>query len=1305
MGAIASVLQWHCVSCSYINPTEKLKCNRCGILRQIHIDKEEAIDHSPGVSTITRNFTEASNFTVIRKFMCKDNKGFQKNCKGKIPAEKCSLNLRKTVIKALPPLNRSSSVEYLQKKSINSLRRTQSLYSLNHFICNNCKVIFKCSTYLCILCNSQLAEMNVTQSPCKYCSLTPVEYPQSHSIHKKIDISPLGCRCRQNKNKIVSLSNIESYSSSIVKKKCEPSIDSEIPKNIRTTASGINDQPGSNPNKWSLQIGLPVSTWTCNRCTLLNSPNISVCEACESPYTPDLNSNVTMSPSVIIKVDNWTDNKALRNPSGLMMEERPSYRRSFSELGSSKNFQFNINRHSLESELARITFPKYSTSMTDIQGSHNYPVPDVLSSEKSCFNLNKSSSDLCGKILRNTSPSLYDNVGKSDKTNHVYQNQKISNGQSSKMDFNTDQHNEIMQALERGLPNMSKNWSLKERKWTCQMCSFSYNSLDNDQCEICKHQRSKPSLNQPSTITVTEDRPTELFLWKGKGKVPLATLDQDLDEDFLFPNGEGTSNDQTWTCKKCTLVNNAKSLCCEACCGSKLKSISLSNDMTLRKGEFWSCSLCTLKNPLSYLHCSVCKEPRKHTSSSSVSPNHMLEKKNSYRIGRMTDINSEHTRVNLESDKDIAPPRPASLQFTPWSCKYCTFENNKTKMMCDMCQQMRLNSDTNTEEFLRLSDEEIADKHWNYIVRYCRSRKQSFIDDAFRPGNHSLYYYPSDTNPTHIVKWKRVRDISVDDGPESDLPWALFRRPHISDISQGILGNCWLLSALTVLAEREELLRAIIITRDICPQGVYQVRLCKDGRWKTLLLDDYFPCDKRGHLLYSQAKRRQLWVPLIEKAVAKVHGCYEALISGRTIEGLATLTGAPCESIPLQATPKSDEELDTDFIWAQLLSSREAMFLMGASCGGGNMRVDEQEFYNKGLRTRHAYSLLDVVDVRDYRLLKLRNPWGHFVWKGDWSNNSSLWSPLLRAQLMPNGPEDGTFWISFEDMLKYFDSIDICKIRPTWKETRLNGVLPPIADQEYLSCIYVTISEPTEVDLTLFQEGQRKSEKSQRSQLDLCVGIFKATSESSIGHLVEHSKRQVRGFVGCNKMLEPGMYSVIPLAFNHWNTGLVDPNAFPRYVLSIHSSKPVIVKKKVPSEFLLADTIISLTMDKGTRHHGRDGMTAYYLTKGWAGLVVVVENRHENKWLHVRCNCCESYNVVSTRGSLEAIDSIPPMTRQVIIVLTQLEGVGGFSIAHRLTHRTSNSPTLYDWGPEGRSHNPELDYQTIGLHSPRPISI
>ena len=61
------------------------------------------------------------------------------------------------------------------------------------------------------------------------------------------------------------------------------------------------------------------------------------------------------------------------------------------------------------------------------------------------------------------------------------------------------------------------------------------------------------------------------------------------------------------------------------------------------------------------------------------------------------------------------------------------------------------------------------------------------------------------------------------------------------------------------------------------------------------------------------------------------------------------------------------------------------------------------------------------------KLLRIRNPWGKLEWNGDWSDNSEKWTPELKKQLKVEDVDDGTFFMSFKDFLRFFTTSYICK--------------------------------------------------------------------------------------------------------------------------------------------------------------------------------------------------------------------------------------------------------------------------------------
>lgn len=96
------------------------------------------------------------------------------------------------------------------------------------------------------------------------------------------------------------------------------------------------------------------------------------------------------------------------------------------------------------------------------------------------------------------------------------------------------------------------------------------------------------------------------------------------------------------------------------------------------------------------------------------------------------------------------------------------------------------------------------------------------------------------------------------------------------------------------------MLERLFVTKFYNEEGVYRVKLCKNGEWTTVTIDDYFPCYPDGGPIFTTCTNNDLWILILEKAYAKLHGTYLALRGGYSSEGIQDLTGSPTIYYDLQ---------------------------------------------------------------------------------------------------------------------------------------------------------------------------------------------------------------------------------------------------------------------------------------------------------------------------------------------------------------------------------------------------------------------
>lgn len=93
--------------------------------------------------------------------------------------------------------------------------------------------------------------------------------------------------------------------------------------------------------------------------------------------------------------------------------------------------------------------------------------------------------------------------------------------------------------------------------------------------------------------------------------------------------------------------------------------------------------------------------------------------------------------------------------------------------------------------------------------------------------------------------------------------------------------------------------------------GIYAVRLYSRGVPVIVTVDDYLPT-VNGKLVFAKIPDGAIWVPILEKAFAKLYGNYEALNYNRISLAIEALLGAPVVDVAM--IPTSEDSMLIDAI-------------------------------------------------------------------------------------------------------------------------------------------------------------------------------------------------------------------------------------------------------------------------------------------------------------------------------------------------------------------------------------------------------
>ncbi|KAG7371397.1 calpain family cysteine protease [Nitzschia inconspicua] len=321
------------------------------------------------------------------------------------------------------------------------------------------------------------------------------------------------------------------------------------------------------------------------------------------------------------------------------------------------------------------------------------------------------------------------------------------------------------------------------------------------------------------------------------------------------------------------------------------------------------------------------------------------------------------------------------------------------------------------------------------------------------------------------------RGMGIGDSP--DL--AIFHNIDPSDVHQGTIGDCWLLGAISALAEFDGAIKKLfrktkkLEQRPLPGPNMYTVSLYDLKTWKEvdIEIDERLPvkADMSGKLLGARLSNRgELWVSYLEKACAVHCGGWDKIHGGACTHAWSLLTGCKYQ-YDIHKNPQTGKyyalgkynptkkqwedhcncphedsgrlwkvdwpevggggsrhrEIDKDELFQKMCAWDKENYIVSAatSGAGGHSSAGEDD----GLVDDHAYSVIECYDNvagTGIGMMKIRNPWGQGeIEDGEFDDDGPGWDkyPEIKAELKPVVADDGIFWVTKDEFFRFFQSI------------------------------------------------------------------------------------------------------------------------------------------------------------------------------------------------------------------------------------------------------------------------------------------